>query len=113
MEKILLILSTLSFLFLWIIIIVIYTPNCYNLQVMIDSIDQNGILTETEAPLHWYLTNMHTVECWTISLPDDEKYLKYEIVTRTWGRVQLCRKIMVYTLPIMIICGFTLLILLS
>ena len=112
MENILLILSFLSSI-ISIVTVVLYTSNCYNLQVMIDSIDQNGILTETEVPLHWYLTNMHTVECWTISLPDDEKYLKYEIVTRTWGRVQLCRKIMVYTLPIMIICGFTLLILLS
>lgn len=76
---------------------------------MMDSIDVNGELTKTKAPISWYLTNIHTLHCWTIGLPKAEKYLKYEKLKQTTNRIRNCRKIMAYTAPIMIVCGFILL----
>jgi hypothetical protein len=76
---------------------------------MIDSIDRDGELIKTKVPTSWYLTNFHTFDCWTISLPKTEKYLKYDIVNKTANRIRVSRKIMTYTAPIMIICGFILL----
>ena len=109
METILLILIIFSFLIFLIVIVIFYTPDCFNLRTMIDSIDCYGELIKTKAPTSWYLTNFHTLECWTISLPKSEKYLKYEIVNKTVNRIRVSRKIMAYTAPIMIICGFILL----
>ena len=76
---------------------------------MIDSIDRDGELTKTKAPISWYLINLKTLENWTISLPKTERYLKYKIVSMTANRIKVSRKIMAYTAPIMIICGFILL----
>ena len=75
-----------------------------------DSIDKDGELTKTQAPTSWYLTNFHTLDCWIISLPKSDKYLKYEQLKRTTNRIRNCRKIMTYAAPIMIVCGFILLI---
>jgi uncharacterized protein YlzI (FlbEa/FlbD family) len=77
---------------------------------MIDSINKNGELIKTKAPGSWYLTNFQTLDCWTISLPKTKKYLTYEKVNKTVNRIKLCRKIMTYTAPIMIICGAILLL---
>ncbi len=76
---------------------------------MIEDVDKNGELTKTKAPLSWYLTNFHTLENWTIGLPKNDKYLKYDIVIKTANKIRLYRKIMAYTSPIMIICGVILL----
>ena len=73
---------------------------------MMDSIDSDGELTKTKAPASWYLTNFRTLDCWTIGLPKSDKYLKYEQLKRTTNRISNCRKIMAYTAPIMIVCGF-------
>ena len=76
---------------------------------MIEDINESGELNKTKAPISWYLTNMHTIESWTIGLPQTDKYLKYEIVAKTSKRIRIYRKIMAYTSPIMIVCGFILL----
>tara|TARA_R110002049_G_scaffold85790_4_gene218157 strand:- start:424 stop:663 length:240 start_codon:yes stop_codon:yes gene_type:complete len=73
------------------------------------SINKEGKLTKTKAPISWYLTNFHTLDSWTIRLPTTDKYLKYEKVKSAVNRIRLCRKIMAYTAPIMIGCGFILL----
>jgi hypothetical protein len=104
MESILLIFIFVSFLTFWVTIVIFYTPACFNLKTMLDSINNDGELTKTKAPVSWYLTNFQTFDCWTISLPKTEKYLTYEKVNKTVNRIKLCRKIMTYTLPIMIIC---------
>ncbi len=109
METILLILTFGGFLIFWITTVIIYTPACFNLKTMIKDINENGELTKTKAPISWYLTNMHTFESWTIGLPKTDKYLKYELVVKTSNKIRICRKIMAYTSPIMIICGFILL----
>ena len=109
METILLILTFGSFLIFWVVTVIFYTPACFNLRTMIDSIDADGELTKTKAPISWYLTNFHTLDCWTIGLPKADKYLKYEKLKRTTNRIRNCRKIMAYTAPIMIVCGFILL----
>jgi hypothetical protein len=109
METVLLILISSSFLIFWVTTVIFYTPACFNLKTMIESINRDGELTKTKAPLSWYLTNFHTLESWTIGLPKSTKYLKYEIVTKTTSRIRLYRKIMAYTSPIMIICGIILL----
>jgi hypothetical protein len=75
---------------------------------MIEDIDKNGELKNTKAPLSWYLTNFHTIDSWTIGLPKTEKYLKHEVVLKTTKKIQLCRRIMAYTFPIMVICGIIL-----
>ena len=75
---------------------------------MIDSIDADGELTKTQAPISWYLTNLHTLDCWTIGLPKADKYLRYAKLKRTTNRIRNCRKIMAYTAPILIVCGFIL-----
>jgi len=77
---------------------------------MIDSINKDGVLTNTRASGSSYLTNFQTLDCWTISLPKTEKYLNFEKVKRTVNKIKMCRKIMTYTAPIMIICGAILLL---
>ena len=109
METILLIVTFGNFLIFWVVTIIFYTPACYNLRTMIDSIDSGGELTKTQAPTSWYLTNIHIVDCWTIGLPKSDKYLKYYQLERTTKRIKTDRKIMTYTAPVMIICGFILL----
>jgi hypothetical protein len=113
METILLILTSFSFLIFWIETVMFYTPDCFNLRTMIDSIDRDGELTKTKASTSWYLTNFHTLDCWTISLPKTEKYLKYDIVNKTANRIRVSRMIMAYTAPMMIISGFILLMTVS
>ena len=76
---------------------------------MLDSIESEGGLTKTQAPISWYLTNFHTIECWTIELPKSDKYLKYKQLKRTTKRIRNYRKVMAYAAPVMIICGFILL----
>ncbi len=105
METLLFILTLGSLLIFWTTIVIFYTPASFNLKTMIDDIDRNGELTKIKAPIIWYLTNSHTLICWTIGLPKTDKYLKYEIVKKTTKRLRLYRKIMAYTAPIAIICG--------
>lgn len=76
---------------------------------MMDSIDLDGELTKTQAPTSLYFTNFYTLDCWAIGLPKSDKYLKYDQLERTTKRIRTYRKIMAYTAPIMIICGFILL----
>lgn len=76
---------------------------------MIENINENGQLTKTKAPISWYLTNINTLKSWSIVLPTTDKYLKYELVLKTSKKIRICRKIMVYTSPIIILCGFILL----
>ncbi len=108
MEITLLILTSVSFLIFWIVTVVFYTPACFNLRTMMDSIDKDGELTKTQAPTSWYFTNFHTLDCWTIGLPKADKYLKYEKIKRTTNRIRIYRRIMAYTAPVMIVCGFIL-----
>jgi hypothetical protein len=110
METILLIFTSVSFLIFWIVTVIFYTPACFNLRTMINSIDADGELTKTQASTSWYMTNFHTIDCWTIILPESDKYLKYEQLKWTTNRIRNCRKIMTGTAPIMIICGFILLL---
>jgi hypothetical protein len=83
MENTLMTITIISFLLCWLVIVILYTPSCFNLKTMIDSINYDGKLTKTKAPLSMYFKTINTLECWTISLPKDEKYLKYERVRRT------------------------------
>lgn len=109
METILLIITFGSFLLIWIVMIIIYTPACFNLKTMIDSINKDGELTKTKAPFRWYLTNYYTLECWTISLPKTEKYLKYDIVSKTTNKIKISRNFLAYAALAPILCGFILL----
>jgi hypothetical protein len=70
---------------------------------MIDSINYDGKLTKTKAPLSMYFKTINTLECWTISLPKDEKYLKYERVRRTINHIRIYRKVILFLFPIAII----------
>jgi hypothetical protein len=79
MDNLALIVVFSSFLFIWIIIVIFYTPACFNLKAMIDSIKKDGKLTKTKAPLFWYITNIYTIESWTITLPKEDKYLKEKL----------------------------------
>ncbi len=79
-------------------------------MAMINSIDKDGELTRTKAPISWYLTNFPATECLVISLPKDEKYLKYDQVNRTSKRIRKYQIIIAVTAPIMIICGAILLL---
>lgn len=106
-------LTSCSFLIFWIVLVGFYTPDCFNLCTMMDSIDLDGELIKTRAPLKWYLTNFHTLTCWTISLPKSEKYLKYDIVNKAVKRISKSRRIMVYTGSVFIITGSILLIMVN
>jgi len=76
---------------------------------MIDSINKDGALTKTKAPFSWYFTNFKTLECWTIKLPKSEKHLKYNKLAKTTVRIRIYRKIRASLAPVIIICGFILL----
>lgn len=80
---------------------------------MVEDINKNGVLTKTKAPLNWYLTNFHTSESWMIGLPNTDKYLKYDIVKKTTIKIRLCRKIITYISPIMIISAAILLMIIE
>ncbi|PCI99380.1 MAG: hypothetical protein COB15_04145 [Flavobacteriales bacterium] len=109
MENILLILTSSSFLIFWVTTVIFYTPACFNLKAMIDSINKDGALTKTKAPFSWYFTNFKTLECWTIKLPKSEKHLKYNKLAKTTVRIRIYRKIRASLAPVIIICGFILL----
>jgi hypothetical protein len=95
--------TIISFLLCWLVIVILYTPSCFNLKTMIDSINYDGKLTKTKAPLSMYFKTINTLECWTISLPKDEKYLKYERVRRTINHIRIYRKVILFLFPIAII----------
>lgn len=76
---------------------------------MIDSVDQSGELTRTKSKWVLYGRNSKTIDNWLIVLPKKEKYLKYGHVRKTVHKIKICRKIMTYSAPIMIVCGFILL----
>ncbi len=100
---------TFSFVLLFsVIAIFIYTPACFDLKAMMDDIHKRGRLLHTKAPKEWYLTNLHTIECWTITLPKSDKYLQYEIVAKTANRIRLCRKIFAYITPLMLVSAVAL-----
>ena len=109
MESTLLILTSVSFLIFFLVLVFFYTPDCFNLRVMMDSIDSDGELTKIRAPKSWYLNNIRTLDCWLISLPKSEKYLKHEQIKQATIRVRNYRKIMLYIAIGMILFGFVLL----
>tara|TARA_B110000091_G_C13553277_1_gene365368 strand:+ start:125 stop:289 length:165 start_codon:yes stop_codon:yes gene_type:complete len=51
METLLLILTFGSFLIFWVTAVIFYTPACFNLQAMIDSVNKNGELTKKQPQL--------------------------------------------------------------
>lgn len=110
METALLILTSGSFLVFWITIVVFYTPSCHNLREMIDSIKQDGDLTRTKSKWMWYGRSAKTIDDWLITLPVEDKYLKYGLVQTTVNRIKIYRRIIMITAPIMVVSGTVLLI---
>src|SRR6267154_645869 len=93
MKTILLLISTLSFLSTWITAVVLYMPSCFRLRAMIDLIDKNDNLKADK--IKWSIGyNLHTVDNWLISIPTSEKYLRYELVTRTIKKINFQRTVL-------------------
>ena len=110
MENFFVLLSSVSFLILGVTVLIFYTPAIFNLREMMDSIDETGELTRTKAPISAYLTNLETLDNWTISIPTSEKYLKYDEVRQTGEKVKKLRKIIYVVSPILL-TGFVMSIL--
>jgi len=102
METFFVLLTAGSFLILWVTVLIFYTPATFNLREMLDSIDETGELTRTKAPISAYLTNIETLDNWTISIPTAEKYLKHDEVQQTTERVKKLRKVIYIVSPILL-----------
>lgn len=101
MESILLIIATITFATFWIVIVILYTPTCFRLRAMIDLIDNGEILEEHK--VKWSIGyNLHTFDNWLISIPDSEKYLKYNLVVTTVQKLKRYRTIIGILFPILI-----------
>lgn len=100
--------AILSFLSLWITMVILYTPSCFKLRAMIDLIDELGELKTNK--IKWSIGyNFHTLDNWLISIPTSNKYLKYELVTRTIERIKAYRTILGVSTTLLIICVLVLL----
>jgi hypothetical protein len=110
MEFILIILTAISFLIFWVTTVRFCTPACFNLKTMMNSIEKDGVLTRVKAPRSWRFFNFQTLDCWEIKLPTTENHLKYKQLEIAVKRIKTCREIMVYTAPVMLVCGFILLV---
>jgi hypothetical protein len=109
MEQILLISAFSAFLTLWIVSVVFYTPACFRLRSLIDSIDRDGEpnVIRIKSSLEY---SFKTLENWLISLPASDKYLKHHLVVRAAQRMYACRIIMSISIVILIISILILLV---
>jgi hypothetical protein len=108
MENTLGVIAGISFVLFWVMVVIFYTPSCFNLKTMIDSINYDGKLTKTKAPLSMYLKNMNTLECWIIPLPKADKYLKHEILRKAINHIRIYRIVISFLLIVVIISSIIL-----
>ena len=69
---------------------------------MIDLIDEKGELKTNK--IKWSIGyNLHTVDNWLISIPTSDKYLRYEMVTRTIKRIQTYRTVLGISATVLVV----------
>jgi hypothetical protein len=110
MEEFLTIVTSVSFLVLWVTVLFYYTPATFDLREMLDSIDKDGSPKLSESPFARIILSFEAVENWLITIPTAERYLKFEEVKTTTDRVRKLRQRILVVAPIMVI-GFLFLLL--
>ena len=75
---------------------------------MIDSINRSGKLTETKAKWPFYGRSFKTIDDWFITLPKEEKHLKYDELSKSVDCIKVLRKIIGLTSVSMILGGIVL-----
>jgi hypothetical protein len=108
MNQILLLIAISSFVTIWIVMIIFYTPSCFRLRAMVDQIDKEGELKKQK--VNWRIgRNIETLNNWLISIPTSKKYLQYDILTITVGKIQTYRTILGISAALLIISTLILL----